>query len=120
MFFGDDLFTPEYLAVVALTFAAPPLCRSAFSAAKQAPPTLHPFAWDAYLLVLGSRLRRRPAAVAAPPAGTGKTRDHPRTLLVLSPGVDRPPARGIRVDCALRSAHLRRRCCSHLSYSSST
>ena len=51
-----ELLTREYVATVALTLAAAPLCISAFSAAKQALPVLHPFAWDAYLSELGSRL----------------------------------------------------------------
>ena len=51
-----ELITPEYVATVALTLATAPLCISAFSAAKQAIPILHPFAWDAYLSDVGSRL----------------------------------------------------------------
>jgi hypothetical protein len=51
-----ELVTREYLFTVALTFAFAPLCISAFSAAKQAIPALHPFTWDAYLSALGSRL----------------------------------------------------------------
>jgi membrane-associated phospholipid phosphatase len=48
------VLTAEYVATVALTFAVAPLCISAFSAAKQAIPLLHPFTWDAYLSAWGS------------------------------------------------------------------
>jgi hypothetical protein len=52
----DELLTPEYVAVVGITFFATPIAFSAFSAAKQAIPVLHPFTWDGYLSALGSRL----------------------------------------------------------------
>jgi hypothetical protein len=51
----DDLFTPEYVAVVAITFFTAPIAISAFSAAKQAIPILRPFTWDAYLSAWGTR-----------------------------------------------------------------
>jgi hypothetical protein len=51
-----DLLTPEYVATVALTLLVAPLCFSAFSAAKQAIPVLHPFTWDSYISEFGSRL----------------------------------------------------------------
>lgn len=51
-----ELITPEYVATVALTLVIAPLCISAFSAAKQAIPVLHPFTWDAYLSDMGSHL----------------------------------------------------------------
>jgi hypothetical protein len=51
-----ELITREYVATVALTFLVTPLCISAFSAAKQAIPVLHPFTWDASLSQIGSRL----------------------------------------------------------------
>jgi hypothetical protein len=52
----DDLFTAEYVAVVAITFLTAPIALSAFFAAKQAIPVLNPFRWDAYLSAWGSRL----------------------------------------------------------------
>lgn len=51
-----DVLTREYVATVALTLIAAPLFLSAFSAAKQAIPALHPFAWDATLSTWGSHL----------------------------------------------------------------
>jgi hypothetical protein len=51
-----DLLTREYMATVALTLIAAPLFLSAFSAAKQAIPALHPFAWDATLSAWGNQL----------------------------------------------------------------
>jgi hypothetical protein len=51
-----ELMTPEYIATVILTLAIAPLCISAFSAAKQAIPILHPFSWDSYLSDAGARL----------------------------------------------------------------
>jgi hypothetical protein len=49
------LFSPEYVAVVAITFLTAPMAISAFSAAKQAIPILHPFSWDATLSAWGTR-----------------------------------------------------------------
>jgi PAP2 superfamily len=51
-----DLLTKEYVATVALTFIAASLFLSAFSAAKQAIPALHPFTWDATLSAWDSQL----------------------------------------------------------------
>ncbi len=44
-----EVITPEYLATVGLTLAIAPLAVSAFSAAKQAIPILHPFTWDTWI-----------------------------------------------------------------------
>jgi len=52
----DDLFSTEYVVGVAITLLTTPIAISAFSAAKQAIPILHPFTWDAYLSAWGSRL----------------------------------------------------------------
>jgi PAP2 superfamily len=52
----SELLTKEYIATVALTFLVLPLCLSAFSAAKQAIPVLHPFTWDANLSTWGDVL----------------------------------------------------------------
>jgi hypothetical protein len=52
----DELLTPDHVAVVAITFFATPIALSAFSAAKQAIPSLHPFAWDAFLSGMGSHI----------------------------------------------------------------
>ncbi len=52
----EDLLTKEYVATVALTLVLSPLCLSAFSAAKQAIPELHPFSWDGPLSAWGSLL----------------------------------------------------------------
>ena len=52
----DELLTGEYLALVAITFFATPIAISAFSAAKQAIPILHPFTWDPVLSAIGSRI----------------------------------------------------------------
>jgi hypothetical protein len=49
-----ELLSAEYLANVALVFAAAPLAIWAFSAAKQAIPFVHPFSWDARIATLGS------------------------------------------------------------------
>ena len=51
-----DLFTAEDIAMVGITFFATPIASSAFSAAKQAIPVLHPFTWDTYLSTMGSRI----------------------------------------------------------------
>ena len=51
-----ELISQEYVALVAITFLTAPLALSAFSAAKQAIPVLHPFTWDAYLSAWGTRL----------------------------------------------------------------
>jgi hypothetical protein len=48
--------TPEYIANVVLVFATTPLAISAFSAAKQSIPFVHPFSWDARIAALGSAL----------------------------------------------------------------
>lgn len=52
----DNLWSAQYVAAVAITFLTAPIAISAFSAAKQAIPILHPFTWDAHLSAWGSRL----------------------------------------------------------------
>jgi membrane-associated phospholipid phosphatase len=51
-----EVLTPPYLASVTLTLAIAPLALSAFSAAKQAIPVLHPFIWDRIIATLGTRI----------------------------------------------------------------
>jgi hypothetical protein len=48
-----NLLTGEYIANVAIVFAAAPVAMSAFSAAKQAIPFVHPFTWDARIAEMG-------------------------------------------------------------------
>jgi hypothetical protein len=52
----SELLTPEYLANVAIVFAAAPLSLAAFSAAKQAIPLIAPFSWDARIAALGATM----------------------------------------------------------------
>jgi hypothetical protein len=47
--FRQDFLNREHVATVALTLAIAPLALSAFSAAKQAVPLLHPFKWDEWI-----------------------------------------------------------------------
>jgi hypothetical protein len=51
-----EVLSAQYFASVAIIFLTAPIAISAFSAAKQAIPILHPFTWDAYLSAWGSRL----------------------------------------------------------------
>jgi len=51
-----ELLTAEYVVNVAIVFAVAPIAISAFSAAKQAIPFVHPFTWDARIAALGVRL----------------------------------------------------------------
>jgi hypothetical protein len=47
--FREDFLNREHVATVGLTLAIAPLALSAFSAAKQAIPLLHPFNWDEWI-----------------------------------------------------------------------
>jgi membrane-associated phospholipid phosphatase len=47
--FRGEFLDREHMATVALTLAVAPLALSAFSAAKQAIPLLHPFNWDEWI-----------------------------------------------------------------------
>ena len=51
-----ELLTAEYVVNVAIVFAVAPIAISAFSAAKQAIPFVHPFTWDARIAAVGVRL----------------------------------------------------------------
>jgi hypothetical protein len=48
--------TAEYFANVAIVFLVAPIGLSAFSAAKQAIPFIHPFSWDARIAALGAAM----------------------------------------------------------------
>lgn len=52
----EDALTPEYLATLIIIFGLAPLALSAFSAAKQAIPSVAPFEWDARLVAWGSAI----------------------------------------------------------------
>lgn len=52
----SETLTREYAANVALVFLIAPLGFSAFSAAKQAIPFIHPFSWDARIAALGAAM----------------------------------------------------------------
>jgi hypothetical protein len=74
-----NTLTPEYIANVVIVFAVAPLAISAFSAAKQAIPFVHPFSWDARIAAAGSLLHGgRPMwALLQPVLG------HPKVTILL-------------------------------------
>jgi hypothetical protein len=52
----SETLTPEYFANVAIVFVVAPIGLSAFSAAKQAIPFIHPFTWDARIAAVGAAM----------------------------------------------------------------
>jgi PAP2 superfamily protein len=52
----SDTLTAEYFANVVIVFLVAPVGLSAFSAAKQAIPLIHPFAWDAQIAAVGAAM----------------------------------------------------------------
>ena len=53
----SDTLTTEYLANVVIVFLVAPVGLSAFSAAKQAIPFIHPFSWDERIAAWGAAIR---------------------------------------------------------------
>lgn len=51
-----ETITPEYVANVAIVLGTTPLAISAFSAAKQSIPLIHPFSWDARIAAAGAAI----------------------------------------------------------------
>ena len=52
----SDTLTAQYFANVVIVFLVAPVGLSAFSAAKQAIPFIHPFSWDARIAALGAAI----------------------------------------------------------------
>jgi len=74
-----SIVTANYLANVLVVFAVAPLAISAFSAAKQSIPFVHPFSWDERIAALGASLHgRTPMWVLLQPI-----LGHPRVTILL-------------------------------------